>query len=164
MSHPRDHQRAPWWKGERGEWWVLAQLALIVAIVVAPGVGLLVEPGQRWTRVVGGSCLIVGTPLLLAGLWTLGPSRTIWPRPPADARLVTGGIYSIVRHPIYGGLVLLALGVALWRNSPLHLGLAVLLFSVLDAKARREERWLRERFPDYARYTQTARKFIPGVY
>ena len=33
-----------------------------------------------------------------------------------------------------------------------------------DRKARREERWLRSRFPKYAAYERRVRRFIPGIY
>jgi protein-S-isoprenylcysteine O-methyltransferase Ste14 len=39
-----------------------------------------------------------------------------------------------------------------------------LLFIVLDLKARKEEAWLCDRFPEYADYQQRVSKFIPGVY
>jgi protein-S-isoprenylcysteine O-methyltransferase Ste14 len=33
-----------------------------------------------------------------------------------------------------------------------------------DAKARHEERWLRQKFPAYAAYAQQVRRFIPWLY
>jgi protein-S-isoprenylcysteine O-methyltransferase Ste14 len=33
-----------------------------------------------------------------------------------------------------------------------------------DLKARREERWLRERFADYDDYARRVKRFIPGFY
>jgi protein-S-isoprenylcysteine O-methyltransferase Ste14 len=33
-----------------------------------------------------------------------------------------------------------------------------------DAKARREERWLAEKFPEYAGYCRRVRRLIPWVY
>jgi protein-S-isoprenylcysteine O-methyltransferase Ste14 len=44
------------------------------------------------------------------------------------------------------------------------LALSVVLAIVLDLKARREEEWLRERFPDYAAYAARTKRFIPGIY
>jgi protein-S-isoprenylcysteine O-methyltransferase Ste14 len=42
--------------------------------------------------------------------------------------------------------------------------LALLQAVLLDAKARREERWLREKFPDYDRYAEKVCRLIPGLY
>jgi protein-S-isoprenylcysteine O-methyltransferase Ste14 len=41
---------------------------------------------------------------------------------------------------------------------------ALALGPLLDAKARREERWLRRQFPDYARYEQRVRRYMPWIY
>jgi protein-S-isoprenylcysteine O-methyltransferase Ste14 len=34
----------------------------------------------------------------------------------------------------------------------------------LDAKARREERWLVDAFPGYAAYRRRTHRFVPGIY
>jgi protein-S-isoprenylcysteine O-methyltransferase Ste14 len=41
---------------------------------------------------------------------------------------------------------------------------AALLFLLFDAKARREERWLVEKFPSYAGYQRRVRKLVPFLY
>jgi protein-S-isoprenylcysteine O-methyltransferase Ste14 len=69
-----------------------------------------------------------------------------------------------VRHPIYTGIVLGALGWALAWLSVAGAAYAALLAVFFDRKARREERWLRSRFPDYAAYAHRVRRFIPGIY
>ncbi len=38
------------------------------------------------------------------------------------------------------------------------------LAPLLDARAQREERWLRQQFPEYAAYQQRVRRFIPWIY
>ncbi len=53
---------------------------------------------------------------------------------------------------------------ALVVQSWLTLGYVVALFVFLDAKARREEKWLTERFPGYVAYQRRVRKLIPFVY
>ena len=58
----------------------------------------------------------------------------------------------------------MALGWALYVQGWLTLGYVVALFVFLDAKSRREERWLAERFPAYADYQQRVRKLIPFLY
>lgn len=61
------------------------------------------------------------------------------------------GAYSLVRHPIYSGLILAAFGWALLRGSPLGLIYGVVLLVFFDLKARREERWLAAKFAAYPR-------------
>jgi protein-S-isoprenylcysteine O-methyltransferase Ste14 len=58
----------------------------------------------------------------------------------------------------------LSLGWAcLWRSLP-GAALALIQAVLLDAKARREERWLREKFPGYGEYAAKVRRLIPWVY
>jgi protein-S-isoprenylcysteine O-methyltransferase Ste14 len=49
-------------------------------------------------------------------------------------------------------------------GKPPGVALALLQAVLLYAKARREERWLREEFPDYNRYAAKVSRLIPGIY
>jgi protein-S-isoprenylcysteine O-methyltransferase Ste14 len=87
-------------------------------------------------------------------LWagrTMGRSFTPFPRPPRDAELVQRGPFRYLRHPVYVGGLLFFAGLALvFSVYALVLTGVLALFWV--AKARREERYLVERFPGYADY------------
>jgi protein-S-isoprenylcysteine O-methyltransferase Ste14 len=78
--------------------------------------------------------------------------------------LVTGGIYGIVRHPLYSAIVLGALGWGLVTDNLLAIALSALLFLFFDLKSRREEKWLVQEYPDYAGYRRRVKKLIPWVY
>ncbi|MDR7555148.1 MAG: isoprenylcysteine carboxylmethyltransferase family protein [Armatimonadota bacterium] len=155
--------RQPWWKGPRGEWWVAGQTALILALALTP-------PGWTWggaprrvLAVIGAALVVVGLAYAAAAIRALGPSLSPLPRPRHRAVLVQTGVYARVRHPVYGGLIVAAVGWALWRASGVHLALAGALALYLDAKARIEERWLLERFPDYAGYRARTRRLLPWL-
>jgi protein-S-isoprenylcysteine O-methyltransferase Ste14 len=74
--------------------------------------------------------------------------------------LVTSGIYSLIRHPIYFGDLLLVIGLELALNSWLVLG-ALLLIPVLVKQALAEEGLLSIAFPEYAAYRQRTKRFVP---
>jgi protein-S-isoprenylcysteine O-methyltransferase Ste14 len=151
--------------GPRGEGWVAIQSVLIVAIVGCGFVGVY-WPGsvESFSTVVGILLVVAGAALALAGALTLGRSFTHFPRPRESGRLRQGGIYRLVRHPVYGGVLLLALGWSL-AEAPLALVPTALLALVFDLKSRREEIWLRERYPDYAAYAERTRsRLVPFVY
>lgn len=147
----------------RGGIWVVAQFALMFA-------GLAAGPIWRaswngWpTFAAGIFLLLVGAWLGLRGQHDLGAHRTPFPQPKEDGRLIMAGIYARLRHPLYASVIALGFAWALlWRSWP-ALGLAMVQILFFDAKARREERWLRERFSDYAAYAQRVKRFIPGLY
>ncbi|MGH8681891.1 MAG: methyltransferase family protein, partial [Burkholderiales bacterium] len=87
-----------------------------------------------------------------------------FPHPREGVQLVRRGVYGLVRHPVYAGLLVGALGWALAWLSVAGVIFSALLAAFFDRKARREERWLRSRFPEYAAYQRQVRRFIPGIY
>jgi protein-S-isoprenylcysteine O-methyltransferase Ste14 len=79
--------------------------------------------------------------------------------------LQTQGIYAVIRHPSYLGLLVNALGWAMVFRS----GLGVLLVAVtlvpLLARIRSEERLLASEFgAEYDRYRAHTARLVPGIY
>lgn len=148
--------------GKRGEWWVVLQGILLFAVALAPRVGWFALPPElMW---LGFLLMAAGGIFGAAGALHLGENLTVFPKPRENGRLVTSGTYALARHPIYSGLVLAAFGWALWNLNPLGLLLAAALGIFFDAKSRHEERWLAEKYPEYAEYRKRVRKLIPFVY
>ena len=153
---------------ERGGWWVTAQFGLLFALVVAPqelpGMPALSMILGRWAPVVGFVLCGCGAMLAGTGLIHLGANLTPFPRPRDDGRLVQHGAYAIVRHPIYSGIIIGAFGWSLLRGSIVALVLSVTLLVFLYLKSCREERWLVERYPEYADYQKRVKKIIPFIW
>jgi protein-S-isoprenylcysteine O-methyltransferase Ste14 len=149
----------------RGGWWVVAQVSLLVLAVVLPPWSAGVESAFGYPlQVLGWILTGGGALLLLAGVFALGRALTPFPRPNDKAAFVTRGVYRLVRHPIYTGVTVGAFGWALVHLSVVGVLCAVVIAVFFDRKVVREERWLRERFPEYDAYAQRVRKFIPGLY
>ena len=153
-------QRSPWWRGTRGEWWVVVQTVLLAAVALLPPAG----PKVVSAPVGAATVALIGAVMLVAGAAALGPSLSILPSPRAGARVVRGGVYRWVRHPIYDGVILLTIGWAVYRGDLWHVALAVAIGLFYVAKASREERYLLERFPDYESYRHRTWRFVPWVY
>ncbi len=144
--------------------WVWGQVALFLLVgLAAPLLPRHVNLGDAdyaLNRVDPPWIRWLATVPIALGLWTmiqasraLGPALTPGTEPLPDAALVTTGPYARVRHPIYGGAVLLLAGYSLaWSNWTQALLVAALARAYFEAKARAEERRLEARFPAYRDY------------
>ena len=157
-----------WFNNRRGEWWLLAQLALI-AFHLFPGwpkpefFGIDWPPAAQFTGLI---TLGIGVGLALQGFLTLGASLSPLPDPKPGADLVTTGVYAGCRHPLYRAVLVCSLGVVIAWASLLHLMLLLALILVLRGKARREERALLLVLPAYASYMKTTAAIVahcPGL-
>jgi protein-S-isoprenylcysteine O-methyltransferase Ste14 len=110
-------------------------------------------------------------------LFTVGGAIRIWPvfvlgnrfsglvaiQP--GHRLMTGGIYSVIRHPSYLGMVLNALGWALAFRSMVGVLLTALMLVPLLARIRAEEALLLSQFgAEYDAYRARTSRLIPGIF
>lgn len=152
--------------GRRGGGWVGLQVVFFCAAVATGVLGAPRPAAARpWLAALGGAAVLAGSGLLLSGSVGLGRQLTPFPKPISDGALKRNGVYGMVRHPIYGGVLVMILGWSL-LSSPLVLLPLGLAAAFLDAKSRREEAWLMELHPeDYAAYqSQVPRRFLPWLW
>jgi protein-S-isoprenylcysteine O-methyltransferase Ste14 len=110
-------------------------------------------------------------------LFALGGTLRIWPvfvlgrrfsglvaiQP--EHELVTGGIYGVIRHPSYLGLIIGSLGWALVFRSAIGMLITVLTIVPLIARIRAEETLLHSHFGEtYDAYRRHTSRLIPGLY
>ena len=148
---------------QRGGLWVLGQGVLLCA-VIAGGILCHGQWHSLWLTFGGVALLLIASICGLAGTISLGRNLTPFPKPTANARLVRTGIYGLIRHPLYTAVFCGSVGWALvWQSWPALLaGLA--LAPLFDGKARREEQWLQQQFPEYSDYKRQVRRFVPWIY
>lgn len=144
-----------------GRCWVGLQFGLLFALAVLAVL--------RWSKGLPGvASWLFWLASAGAGLWTLSVNRpgnfNIHPEPHPDGHLVQDGPYRFVRHPMYGSVLLLAAGAAMWLGSMMGWVLFLALLGVLMAKARMEERWLEHRYSQYRAYRQRTRLLLPWMY
>jgi protein-S-isoprenylcysteine O-methyltransferase Ste14 len=103
----------------------------------------------------------VGSIGAVVALSQLGRSFSIM----AESRqLVTTGPYRVVRHPLYAAELIATVGVFMQFVS---INTVVLLAAHIAFQLRRmhnEELVLTIRFPEYAAYSQTTARLMPGIY
>lgn len=149
-----------------GGWWVVAQFILFIVAYLIPDRFARDWPPLQHDVVTGAGLLLLVSGIIqfAAGAVTLGRGMTPFPRPMETTVLRTRGVYSLVRHPIYTGVLAMAIGWSLYQQSLAGLAFDVVLFVFFDRKAAREERWLIEKFPDYQNYQKRVKRLIPGIY
>ena len=147
----------------RGGWWVVGQSILLLS-VVALGVLFHGQWHSALAMLGGGVLFVLGGAVGVAGVRTLGKNRTAFPKPVEGSALVQHGVYGLVRHPLYSSVILVSFAWGLlWQSGP-ALWAATVIAIFLNRKASREERWLREKFPEYAEYQKRASRLIPWVW
>jgi len=160
--------KTPWWKGTHGEWYVVGQIVLIVLVFFGPR---NVPAWPRWAppltwlgSIGGGVILLAGVLLLAVAIFRLGSNLTTVPYPKDEGTLIETGPYRLVRHPMYCGGILISLGWAFLAHGWLTIGYAIIILVFFDFKSRREEEWLKAKFPGYREYQKRVRKLIPFIY
>ena len=79
--------------------------------------------------------------------------------------VIDAGVYSIVRHPLYAGSVLLTVGIPLWLESYPAALLASVPIATIALRTLFEERFLRRELKGYDAYTQRVRyRLIPFLW
>ena len=144
---------------QKGRMLVFLQFGLIIILAVYPD---STKVDSR-LNIFGTVVIAIGLILLFAGFRGLGKSLNANPVPNQDGVLVTTGIYGVVRHPIYLGLLIITLGLvvssAVWGQALAWLALAILL----TYKMRWEEQLLTAKYKGYAEYAKHVPAIIPGL-
>ena len=114
---------------------------------------------------LGSLLAVAGAALVLRSRAELGPAWSFVPKAGQETGLVTTGPYRLVRHPIYLGLALLAMGEALaFRNWP---AFSIVLSGIVPTfawRARAEETLLSRTFGKrYALYQKQTKMIIPYI-
>jgi protein-S-isoprenylcysteine O-methyltransferase Ste14 len=160
---------SPGVREDRGNRWVLgAIIPMALAAAFLPAwsdrVGFWTIDGDavRWLGValfgIGGALRIAPVFVLgnrFSGLVAIQPGHT----------LVTDGLYSVIRHPSYLGLLVSSLGWGLAFRSGVGVLLSLLLVPVIVGRIRSEETLLSAQFgAEYDAYRAKTSRLVPGIY
>ena len=116
----------------------------------------------RW---VGVALFAAGGALRLWPVFVLGERFSGLVAVQPGHTLATGGIYGVIRHPSYLGLLINSLGWSLAFRSGVGVLLTVLLIPPLLARISAEENLLYSQFgDDYNKYRSQTWRLIPGIY
>jgi protein-S-isoprenylcysteine O-methyltransferase Ste14 len=160
---------SPGVREDRGNRWVFAAFGLLG--LLAAYLPAYTDRKDFWTfggeavRWLGVLLFCTGGALRLWPVFVLGPRFSGLVAIQPGHTLVTTGVYGIVRHPSYLGLLVNSLGWGLAFRSGVGVLLAALLLPPLIGRIHAEERLLRENFgPEYEVYCGRTWRLVPWLY
>jgi len=160
---------SPGEREDRANRWVIIAFALIgllsaylPAYTDRTGLWIIDGDAVRW---LGVGLFIVGGALRIWPVFVLGRRFSGLVAIQPGHTLVTSGVYGLIRHPSYLGLLINALGWALAFRSGLGVLLTALIVPPLLARIGAEERLLRAQFGNaYDAYCSRTWRLIPGLF
>src|SRR6516225_2111323 len=160
---------SPGEREDKGNRWVLAAFGVIgILLAYLPA---YTDRKDFWTldgdaiRWLGVVLFAAGGVLRIWPVFVLGRRFSGLVAIQSGHTLVTSGVYGVIRHPSYLGLLVNALGWALAFRSGVGVLLTALTIPPLVARIRAEERLLRTQFGDeYGAYCARTSRLLPGLY
>jgi protein-S-isoprenylcysteine O-methyltransferase Ste14 len=148
---------------ERATGWTFvgAQAVLIATLILLPGRRDFSLPDG--VRTAADVLFWLGIALAVGAGLSLGRALTATPVPTAAGALRTDGLYRLVRHPIYSGVILIVIAMAVRSQSFVSLAVAAVTLVFFTVKARWEEGRLIDRYPEYPEYAARTPRFVPSV-
>ena len=107
---------------------------------------------------------LIGLTIIVIGVKTFHKSdTTVNPLNPSEAsHLVTHGVFSYTRNPMYLGMVIILLGVSIYNG--VYIGIIILpcfIFYITEFQIKPEEEAMEEIFPgDYTDYLKRVRRWL----
>lgn len=146
--------------------WVVIFASVWVGTSIGPVAGTVMFGGAQWVRTMGVVVFAAGLAIRWTAILTLGRSFSVNVAIREGQTVCRDGLFRLVRHPSYSGMMLIFAGLGLHTRS--WLGLAILLIPTGAALLYRihvEENALGEAFgEDYMDYSRVTKRLIPGIY
>jgi protein-S-isoprenylcysteine O-methyltransferase Ste14 len=160
---------SPGEREDRGNRWVLAAFGVIGLLMAY--IPAYTDRMEFWTldgdavRWLGVALFSAGGALRIWPVFVLGHRFSGLVAIQPGHTLVTSGVYGVIRHPSYLGLLVNSLGWALAFRSGVGVLLTALTIPPLVARIRAEEALLRTQFGgEYDAYRRRTSRLIPGIY
>ncbi len=137
-------------------------------LLIAGGYGLSLAPGLNKLPMFDGRlfavvALVAGIGLLASAVLQFSAAKTqLLPASTTNNALVTGGVFSFTRNPMYLGMTLLCLGAALWFGRLPMLLAPVAMFAVANSSfIPFEEAKMRRQFGEqFDAYCKRVRRWV----
>jgi protein-S-isoprenylcysteine O-methyltransferase Ste14 len=116
---------------------------------------------NRFLKYAAVSSGIIGLVIIALAILQLNKNLTPFPTPKENGTLIQNGLYKFVRHPIYSGIILTAIGFGLYGGSIWKIIIGFALWVLFYYKSIYEEKMLSKHFVGYKEYQKTTDRFFP---
>jgi protein-S-isoprenylcysteine O-methyltransferase Ste14 len=135
------------------------QLLLFIIYLISP-FPIVFYLGEFW-RNVSLVFATAGLIVLMIAVLQLNRNLSPFPTPVRNSKLLQNGVYAYIRHPIYGGILLMATGYSFYSSDAFRLLITVSLLLLFYLKSQYEEKLMKERFLEYTKYMKQTGRFCP---
>ena len=122
--------------------------------------------GAAWWKAASVAVLAAALAIRWTALFTLGKSFSANVAIRESQKMVRSGLYRVVRHPSYLGLLMVLVAIGIHSRNWISLVVAVVpTTAALIYRIQVEEQALQEAFgEEYAQYSRATKRLLPGVY
>ena len=153
---------------QNGATYVLIQAGLLGILFLGPidwwGIIPLSQSVSETLKMIALILFPLGVLIAIVAAIQLKRNLTPLPMPVEHGELIQTGLYAYVRHPIYLGVILMALAWFLHTQAVLTLVEFIAVMIFFEVKSRQEEYWMGQVYPEYAGYQRRTAKLVPRVY
>ena len=153
---------------QNGVTYVLIQAGLLGILFLGPidwwGILPLSQSVSETLKMIALILFPLGVLIAIVAAIQLKRNLTPLPMPVEHGELIQTGLYAYVRHPIYLGVILMALAWFLHTQAVLTLVEFIAVMIFFEVKSRQEEYWMGQVYPEYAGYQRRTAKLVPRVY
>jgi len=153
---------------QNGATYVLIQAGLLGILFLGPtdwwGILSLSQSVSETLKIIALILFPLGVLIAIVAAIQLKRNLTPLPMPVEHGELIQTGLYAYVRHPIYLGVILMALAWFLHTQAVLTLVEFIAVMIFFEVKSRQEEYWMGQVYPEYAGYQRRTAKLVPRIY
>ena len=145
-----------------GPIYVITCLGLTIIGLILSHYGYLkagqIDQGVIYFKILGGLLILFGLNLWIRAVLIQKINAKV-----KENKLITDGVYAIVRNPVYSAFIFLFTGVLIMAHNYLLLILPLIYWATLTILMKyTEEKWLREKFgQEYIEYCKNVNRIIP---
>ena len=140
-------------------------LTFVLTLIFIPFEFDFLHKHISWPLLISGIIIcIIATIVRLKGHFDLGYGFSTRVEKQVNHKLVTSGIYRLIRHPMYLAIILLLTGACIMLKTIFAWIFVIMNIYALTIRIKKEETFMIKNFPEYENYMNKTYKLIPYLY